>query len=355
MNVLILGIGGPTPRSIARRLKTIYPSVRIIGTDINPKALGFYMKDILDVSHIIPRADAPNYWSVIKKIISSESISYAIVQPEKEVAAWGRYYAEHHAYPCPTLIPPIEHVEALMDKALMSDLFKSTDFIPRTIRITPSACDFEILEKEIGYPCWIRASVGSGGLGSLKISRREELQAWLFIHKDIPEFTVSEFLAGRHLANQMLYIHGKCIRNAGLHCAEYVMADIAPSKVTGNTSFGLLINEEKLLNRCEEVMEYVQKSTGMPAHGVYSFDFKEDQKGNLKVTEINIRHMAYTGIMAQAGFDLVKDTHDYLSQNFTLPEKHQHFFDKEYVFLRDVDIEPILLEKSSLISLNLDN
>lgn len=35
---------------------------------------------------------------------------------------------------------------------------------------------------------------------------------------------------------------------------------------------------------------------------------KEDSKGNLKVTEVNIRHMAYTGVLAEAGFDLIEDS-----------------------------------------------
>src|SRR5690606_19367412 len=146
-----------------------------------------------------------------------------------------------------------------------------------------------------------------------KLHSKKELEAWLFIHKDVPEFTVSEFLTGRHLANQMMYIEGKLVKNAGLHCAEYVMADIAPSKVTGNTSFGRFINEERLLAFCEEVMDFIQARTVTKAHGVYSFDLKEDTDGNLKVTEINIRHMAYTGILSQVGFDLVGDTVKYLT------------------------------------------
>ena len=126
------------------------------------------------------------------------------------------------------------------------------------------------------------------------------------------------------------------------------MADIAPSKVTGNTSYGLMLNEKPSLDRCEEVMDYVQKQTGKKANGVYSFDFKEDEEGKLLVTEINIRHMAYTGIMAQCGFDLIKDTVEILTGNYNPPKDHQHQFERDYIFLRDVDIEPIVLEKSEI-------
>ena len=345
MNILINGVGGPTPRSIALHLRHIFPQATLVGVDANPKALGFFMEGLLDYHYVIPRADAGQiYWDKIGEIIEKHNIDQAFVQPEYEVLAWGKYFQQYGNYPCPTLISPKIHVDALMNKSAMSSLFKATDFIPKTIAITPDNPCFVEIEEEIGFPCWIRASVGSGGLGSLCLQSKKELEAWLFIHKSVPQFTVSEFLTGRHLANQMLYHDGKCVRNAGLHCAEYVMAEIAPSKVTGNTSYGLLINEDHLLAKCEEVMDYVQHSTGEKANGVYSFDFKEDSKGNLKVTEINIRHMAYTGIMAQCGFDLIKDTVDILKGSFTPPKNHRHQFDKPYTFLRDVDIEPIVLD-----------
>jgi biotin carboxylase len=343
MNILILGVGGHTPRSILKRLRTVYPNSRLIGTDINPKALGFHMKGLIDKGYLIPRATAKDYFNKISEIIATEQVDFAFVQPEQEVLAWGKYFEEYKTYPCATLIPPKAHVEALMDKAAMADLLKGTLFIPDTLRITPSNPRFEEVQKEIGYPCWIRASIGSGGLGSLMLNRKEELEAWLFIHKTVPEFTISKYLTGRHLANQMLYIGGQCVANAGLHCAEYVMADIAPSKVTGNTSYGLLLNEKKLLEKCEEVMDFVQKATGVKANGVYSFDFKEDDLGNLLVTEINIRHMAYTGILAECGFDLVSKTVEILQDRFKIPKQSKYYFDKEYVFLRDVDIEPIIL------------
>lgn len=345
MNILILGIGGPTPRSIAGRIREKFPNARIVGTDINPKALGFFIPNLVDKYYLIPRASHQDYFNRLNQIIKDEDIDMAFVQPEQEVRAWGKYFNDHGSYPCPVLIPPVEHVDVLMDKAEMASLLSETDFIPETVRITPSNPKYEQIEKVIGYPCWIRASIGSGGLGSLKLSGKKELEAWLFIHKDIPEFTVNKFLTGRHLANQMLYIDGECVRNAGLHCVEYVMADIAPSKITGNTSYGLLINDKSLLDRCELIMRYVQDKTGVKANGVYSFDLKEDDFGNQFVTEINIRHMAYTGIMARCGFDLISDTISLLNNKFEKPETVQYQYDKPYAFLRDVDVNPIIIDE----------
>ena len=236
------------------------------------------------------------------------------------------YFNQFKKYPCPVLIPPVEHVKLLMNKANMADLLTETSYIPKTVKVKPSDETFDNVIKQIGFPCWIRASVGSGGLGSLKLEREEDLKAWLFIHKNVAEFTVSEFLSGRHLANQMLYIDGELIKNAGLECVQYVMADIAPSKVTGNTSFGRFLAEEELLNFCHDVMLYISNKSGVKPHGVYSFDLKEDSSGKLKVTEINIRHMAYTGIMALIGYDLVTDTVQYLTGNQSLITRGKYSF-----------------------------
>lgn len=49
----------------------------------------------------------------------------------------------------------------------------------------------------------------------------------------------------------MLYIDGEYLKGAALECAEYVMANLVPSKVTGNTSFGRFL---KRIESCRFVI-----------------------------------------------------------------------------------------------------
>lgn len=344
--ILITGIGGPTPRSIAITIRKKFPDFKIIGIDANPKASGFFIPGLLDDYYKVPRADSKDYWAFITNLIEKEKIEMAFVQPEKEVIEWGNYFEKNGSYPCPVLIPPKDLAVSLMDKAIMSYLLQDTKFIPKTIKVTQSNPRFDEVNNYIGFPCWIRASQGSGGFGSLKLDDMNRYKSWLLINNSIKEFTISEFLPGRHLANQMLYYYDDYIKGAALECAEYVMADIASSKVTGNTSFGRFINEDNILMFCDECIKFLCNKLRVRAHGVLSFDLKEDSDGNYKVTEINIRHMAYTGIMAEVGFDLISDTINILKENSIGNIKIEPFFkyNKPYVFLRDVDIEPIILE-----------
>lgn len=348
--ILITGIGGLTPRSIAKVIRKNHANYKIIGCDIEKKAVGFFINGLLDKYYVCPKCSSEDYFPWIEKLVSKHDIDCAFVEPEKEIVEWAKYYERNGKYPCPTFMASTLFSVSLKDKSIMADLLKETDFIPKTIKITQENPCFEQIEKEIGFPCWIRATEGTGGLGSLKVENLNSLKSWLLINTHIPEFTVSEFLTGRHLANEMLYYNGEYIKGAALECVEYVMANTAPSRVTGNTHFGRFLNEDKINKFCDQCIKYLEKKLKVPAHGVLSFDLKEDKYGNMKVTEVNIRHMAYTGAMAAVGFDLIEDTLQIIEDGNCDKIKRIPFYhyDKPYVFLRDVDVEPIILENENI-------
>ena len=348
--VLITGIGGLTPRSIAKTIRKNHPDYKLIGCDIDKKAMGFFMPGLMDEYYVCPRCNAPEYFPFIEKLVKDRNIDYAFVQPESEIVQWGDYYDKNGKYPCPVFMGSRLLSASLKDKSIMAELLEGSEFIPKTIKVSQADPRYEEVASEIGFPCWIRATEGTGGLGSLRLDDIGSYKSWLFINSQIPEFTVSEFLTGRHLANQMLYYNGEYVKGASLECAEYVMANTAPSHVTGNTHFGRFLNEDHINEFCDRCIKYLEAKLGVPAHGILSFDLKEDKNGSLKVTEVNIRHMAYTGVMAQVGFDLIEDTIKIMEDgNCDRVERAPFFhYDKPYVFLRDVDVEPIVLESEEI-------
>ena len=348
--ILITGIGGLTPRSIAKIIRKNHPDYKLIGIDVNKKAIGFFIKGLLDDYSVCPKCTDPEYFFFIEKLVAEKKVDYAFVQPESEIIMWGDYFEKHKVFPCPVFMGCKLLSESLRDKSIMAELLRDTNFIPKTIKVTQDDPRFEEVEKEIGFPCWIRATEGTGGLGSLKLENISSYKSWLFINNQIPEFTVSEFLPGRHLANEMLYYNNEYVKGAALECAEYVMANTAPSHVTGNTAFGRFLNEDRINKFCDDCIKYLCKKLNVVAHGVLSFDLKEDRNGNMKVTEVNIRHMAYTGVMAQVGFDLIEDTIRIMENGGVHSVKKAPFFhyDSPYIFLRDVDTEPIVLESEDI-------
>ena len=162
--ILITGIGGLTPRSIATIIRENHPDYKLIGCDTEKKAMGFFMKDktgrnLIDKYYLAPRCDSPGYFPFIERIVEENKVDYAFVQPESEIVEWGQYYEGHGKFPVDVFMGCRLLSESLRDKSIMAELLEGTEFIPKTIKVTQENPRFEDVEKEIGFPCWIRARI----------------------------------------------------------------------------------------------------------------------------------------------------------------------------------------------------
>lgn len=351
LNILITGVGGPTPRSFARAIKEIgsYALYRLIATDIHPHAMGLYQNQLFDKAYITSGSSDANYWEEMEDIIRIENIDIAVILPEQEVLAWSRRQAVG-SLPCKALIPPIEAVNQMLDKGILTAALSSTGLVPKSIMIDPTDPNLKVNTEEIlTYPYWIRSATGSSGLGSYKIENFQDLERWIAINKGINNFIASEYLPGRNLACKMLYYKGKLMRSACAERVKYIMAKVSPSGITGNTSFGRLINDEKVFEVANDAMEIMFERTGAERHGFYTVDLKEDANGKPMITEINVRHVAFTQCFAAGGANLCEDTIRLLDEDPTFDEEFISYqFEEGLIFLRDVDESPIIMKEDEL-------
>ena len=352
MKILINGVGGPTPRSIARTLKFHSPelgSVSLIGTDINPLAYGMYEKELYDETYIIPPAGKAGYWEALSQIVKHHQIELAMVQPELEVIAWSKRKSENQPLPCPAFLPDHDVNALLVDKSLMTKVLANTGLVPESVNINPSQLDWTELESRLPYPFWIRSTSGSSGLGALKVESREGLENWLNINPGVKHFIASTFLPGRNLACKLLYHRGKLLRAACGERVHYVMSKTAPSGITGNTSFGRLLNDPDLINQSKRAVETIYRSVGKKPNGFFTADFKEDMEGRPFITEINVRMVAFNLSFAVAGANFTSDIVQIMTNNSGFDYNYKEYrFEPGTIFLRDVDAEPILMNESDL-------
>lgn len=352
INLLITGVGGPTPRSFARALKEwgTYANYRLVATDIHAYAIGLYQKELFDKSYITPKSNQPGYWSSIEEIIDREKIDMAVILPESEVITWSHRQLEGQL-PCPALIPDKRAIDTMFDKGVLSQYLEPLGLVPKTVVIDKSDPKLqEYIEAKLSYPYWIRSATGSSGLGSYKIHQHSDLLKWVSINEDISTFIASEFLSGRNLACKLLYYEGQLLRSACGERVNYIMSKIAPSGITGNTSFGRLINDEKVFQRSKSAIEYLFEVSGAVPHGFFTVDLKEDQNGVAMVTEINFRHVAFTQCFAMSGANLCEDSIRILDKD---PLFNHDFllykFEEGLAFLRDVDERPIIINENELM------
>ena len=130
------------------------------------------------------------------------------------------------------------------------------------------------------------------------------------------------------------------------------MAKVAPSGITGNTSFGRLLNEPKVFEEANKAMDHMFKHTGAKKHGFFTVDFKEDENGKPYITEVNVRHVAFTQCFAAGGANFAEDTMRLLDNDPSFDKNFKLYeFEKDLIFLRDVDALPILMKEKDLLKL----
>ena len=64
--ILVTGIGGLTPRSITGIIRENHPDYRIIGCDIEKKAVGFFMKGLLDEYYVHFEITRKPFWMIMR-------------------------------------------------------------------------------------------------------------------------------------------------------------------------------------------------------------------------------------------------------------------------------------------------
>jgi hypothetical protein len=350
--ILVTGVGGPTPRSFVRAIKVYGGAAaaryEFIGVDCNPLAYGLYDRTLFSKGIVVPPAHGLYYWDKINEIIEAYEIEGAIILPEIEVIEWAKNSSKLNR---PIRLHLPSHVMALVltDKHQLHQHLYGTGLVPKYFRIDRKDGDYQQILAHTGQPFWIRSTSGSSGLGSLKIREEAELRQWISINPGISEFLATEYLPGRNLACKLLYYNGRLQRTACAERVNYIMAKVAPSGVTGNTSFGRLINYPELVKLSVQALEHIAAKYNSQLNGIFTVDFKEAADGAAKITEVNIRHVAFTSSLAAGGANLPLDTLNFMfcDQPGDLEPIHYQF-DEDLIFLRDVDADPIVMKESDL-------
>ncbi|MCB0486731.1 MAG: hypothetical protein KDC47_11090, partial [Flavobacteriaceae bacterium] len=79
-------------------------------------------------------------------------------------------------------------------------------------------------------------------------------------------------------------------------------------------------------------------------------DLKEDTHGNPYITEINVRHVAFTQCFAAGGANFAEDTMRLLDEDPDFDKEFSIYeFENDLIFLRDVDERPILMKEHKLL------
>lgn len=350
MKILITGACAVSARSVLRSLKMseLFKDAEFIGWDMCSLLYGVYAGEF-DRIYKVPAAGDADYRTVVQNILDKEHPDAVIVVPEVEVLYWSK-----NPFDVPHIVPPAKFAELVISKERLFDALSGTGLVPEYRNIPSKEIMRADFDNPLCYPVWIRdgAAGTASAKGAFKAESLDELQAWVKINPHTTQFQLSQFLPGRNLGCFCLFKDGKLIKMAQAQRIEYIMAKVAVSGITGNTSKGKLLNEDKIKDVALNAIRILCEKTGEQMNGLVVVDMKEDVNGNPIITEINIRHVAFSSSFAMAGQNIAE------AQLFLALNRDDEIsggilkdYPKHNLLLRDVDGTPIYIEKEMCLQI----
>lgn len=349
MKVIITGACAVSARNVLRSLKMSakFKNATFIGWDMCSILYGVYSKDF-ERLYKVPAVSDPQYRNVVNEILKNEEPDAVMVIPEMEVLYWAK-----NPFDVPYLVPDVAFCELAISKRRLFKLLDGTGLVPKSADISREDVFNDQQKMPIDYPMWVRdASAGTAsGKGSFLAHNIKELRAWVEINDGIELFQISEYCPGGNYGVLCLFEKGRLLKVAIAERLEYIMAKVAVSGITGNTSVGRFLNDEKIKKNALDTIDMVCHHTKTVMNGVVVVDMKGDKNGVAKVTEINIRYVAYNCCLASAGFNLAEyHLLTVLGRSNELSSEQEMTFPKDNRFLRDVDGLPVYIPKCQSIS-----
>lgn len=301
---------------------------------------GLY-EGLFDRIYKVPAVSAPNYREIAQSILDKEKPDAAIIVPEVEVLYWAE-----HPFEIPHIVPPADFAQVAISKESVFEALSPYGLVPRNFTVDAQDLLSDNFQSPLPFPVWIRdgAPGTASAKGAYKAEGYQDLKAWVNLNPGIPKFQISEFLPGGNFGCFCLFKDGKLIKLAQAERIDYIMAKVAVSGITGNTSKGRLLNDSRITEVALKAIDIICSKTDSRMNGLVVVDLKADADGNPKVTEINIRHVAFSSSFAMAGINISEaQLLLALNRDKEIPGEVEMQYPEGNLILRDVDGAPIYI------------
>jgi carbamoyl-phosphate synthase large subunit len=318
-----------------------FSECRLIGTDICENLYGLG-EGLFERIYRVPFWKSNAYKAALRTVCEKETIDFAIVIPEPEVLLWSQSIDF-----VPAMVPPPRLCSIAICKRSLFDELADTGLVP-AYRIYSRKDVLEGRTDGFGMsPYWLRdcTSGTTSGKGALMVTAPDEARAWALLQKQVSLFMASEFLPGRNFACCLLFQNDELLKFVSAERLQYFASHLVLSGITGNTCKGRLINDERVVSTAEKALRTLAERTGETLNGLFTVDLRENNRRVPLVTEINLRHVAFTSIFSDAGVNMAEAQLLATIGSQEKIDRREVAFDRENLFLRDIDGLPRWFDK----------
>ncbi len=307
LRVLVTGAGAPGAWGLigALRAGADRPLV-VVGVDMNPDAVGFAH---CDRSHVIPRADAANFWPEVRDLIEAEKIDVVLPLVTRELGSFARNKADLERIGCIAAVSSSEAIDQVNDKGRLLAALAKAGIPTAAWRTVDSLDGMKEAARELGYPdrkvvIKPRDSNGSRGVRVLgpKADRADaflnEKPSSLFstldevvdilADVDLPPYLVMEHLRGPEYSVDCL----------GDGVTSLVTVPRSRDAVRSGISFaGTVTKDDEIIDYCRRVVEAFR------LWGPIGLQLMRDRDRRPMLIEANPRLQGTTALSVAAGIN----------------------------------------------------
>jgi hypothetical protein len=338
IRVLVIGAGSGSSANLIRALRAGIPRPHIVGANDDR----FILKlSIADVSYLSPNPASRGFTSALLDIIRQERINVVMATDDNAVKALSD---RRRRYPIDLLLPRRGTIDMCQDKYALNVFLRRHNVpAPRTFEVR-SLRGLEKIFSSFSRQglLWCRARRGSRSLAATPVATVEQARAWITQWRDlqgvkVADFTLSEYLPGRHFIVQSVWHKGALLRAQAIEVLSYFAAGNNPSGVFSLSCLAKTVVAPEALDNALRAVQALEKAPS----GAFFVELKEAADGVPSITEINAGRFpsGVTALLAVGNDNMISAfAATATGQAVTIAEPYGSPL--EYYMVRDIDVVP---------------
>jgi hypothetical protein len=346
IRALVTGAGTGSSANLMRALRTMKPKPYVVGVNDDR----FILKlSLADRTYLSPEPASEEYINSLLAIVRRERVN--VIMPTDDNAVKALSDARDR-FSIDLLLPRPETIELCQDKYALTVFLRRRNIpAPRTFEVKSLRSLDAIFSKfSRDGLLWCRARRGSRSLAAAPVATIEQARAWITQWRDlrgvkVSDFTLGEYLPGRHFIVQSVWHNGSLLRAQSIEVLSYFAAGNNPS---GTFSLSCLARTVVAPQALKVALDAVRAMEQRPS-GAFFVELKETADGVPAITEINAGRFpsGVTALLAVGKDNMIGAfAATCVGQPVKIAEPHGSAL--EYYMVRDIDAVPGIFSAAEL-------
>jgi carbamoyl-phosphate synthase large subunit len=329
-----------------RALRRMVPPAYIVGINDDRFSLA---RSSADRNYLYATPAGKSFVAPIIEIVRRERVNVVIATDDHFVKdlsdARGRF-------PIKLFLPRRETIDLCQDKFALTEFFRKKGIrVPRTYAIKSlRALEATFSRFPRGSVLWCRARRGSRSLGATPVQTVEQARAWITLWRDmhnvaVSEFTLAEYLPGRHWCVPSVWHDGTLLRVQATEVLSYFASGNNPGRVSSLANLAKTVVAEEARATALNAVRTLERRP----NGAFCVELRDSADGVPAITEINIgRFPAGIVELLAIGEDNMVELFACAAIGKPRTAAEPLGMEAENYLVRDLDAKPGVIEASSL-------